>query len=34
MGNTSRRILLERIQSVLPEIEELIRGAEKLIELR
>jgi predicted nuclease of predicted toxin-antitoxin system len=34
MGNTSRRVLLERIQSVLPEIEELIRGGEKLIELR
>ncbi|MDA7617673.1 DUF5615 family PIN-like protein [bacterium] len=34
MGNTSRRVLLERIQSFLPNIEDLIRGGEKLIEIR
>ena len=34
IGNTSRHELLERIQSVLPKIEELILSGEKLIEIR
>lgn len=33
-GNTSRRALLNRIRSILPNIEALIRSGEKLIEIR
>ena len=34
MGNTNRRVILERIQSVLRNIEDLILSGEKLIEIR